>query len=276
MPQSGAMLRPFTLARTVKILVIMATAVVSLTPSYAQSRERAKAVEVQGQVWVQRGGQVALFQSGTPGADLKNSTVGANEEIFTGPDGHAVFQIGDGSTFEVFQNSHVLFQAKWTLEDMLELILGRIRVQIEHSNGPNHKKVSTPTALISVRGTVFDVAVEDTDGTTYVGVEEGQVEVRHLLQPGDSKLLNPNESIRIYPNQPLAKAASPSPGAIKFAWNSIKNAMIDILLNNPGGVGLPGGSGPAGIPGGGAQGDSGKPKKPPPTGAPPPAPGGGN
>jgi len=272
--------RPLTLARTVKILLLAVAIVVSLTPAQAQSHEKAKALEVQGQVWVQRGVQVALFQFGTPGANATNSMVGAKEEIFTGPDGYARFQISDGSTFEVFQNSHVIFQAKWTIEDMLDLILGKIRVQIEHRNGPNPKKVSTPTALISVRGTVFDVAVEDPDGTTYVGVEAGQVEVRHLLQPTSvPKILNPDEWIRIYPNQPLAKAANPSPGAVKFAWNALKNAVADLVLHNPGGLGLPGGGGttiPGGTTGGpGAQGDGGKTKKPAPT-TPPPPPGGGN
>jgi hypothetical protein len=207
--------------------------------------------------------------------------VGAQEVIVTGPDGHAVFQIGDGSTFEVFPNSRVAFHDTYSFDDLLQLLLGKIRVQIEHRNGPNHKKVSTPTAVISVRGTVFDVAVEDDDGTTLVSVEEGQVEVQHRLQPGPSKLLNPNESIRIFPNQPLARLGGPSPGAIKFVFDRIKGAVADILLNNPGGIGMPGGSGSGGgLPGGasvpGQQGDAGKNKKAPPTsGTPPPAPGGG-
>jgi ferric-dicitrate binding protein FerR (iron transport regulator) len=260
------------------MLLLAVVAVVFLTPGHAQSQERAKAIEVQGQVSVLRGGQVALFQNGTARANLQNSTVGANEEIVTGPDGYAVFQISDGSTFKVFPNSRVTFQAKWTVEDMLELILGKIQVQIEHRNGPNHKKVSTPTALISVRGTVFDVAVEDDDGTTYVGVEEGQVEVRHLLQPTSTpKTLNQNEWIRIYPNQPLAKAGSPNSGAVKFVFDRVRAAVEDIIFHNPGGVGLPGGGTP-GVPG--AQGDGGKTKKGPPSGnppgAPPPPPGGGN
>jgi hypothetical protein len=52
------------------------------------------------------------------------------------------FQILDGSTFEVFPNSRLTFQGHWTIQDMLQLILGKIRVQIEHRNGPNHKRRS--------------------------------------------------------------------------------------------------------------------------------------
>jgi ferric-dicitrate binding protein FerR (iron transport regulator) len=267
---------PMTLSRTVQVLLLAAVASVSATTLQAQSDSRATAIELQGQVYAVRGGMVALFQSHTAGATDKNSTVGAAEEIFTGPDGYARFRIADGSTFEVFPNSRVTFQAKYTLEDMLELLLGKIRVQIEHHNGPNHKKVSTPTALISVRGTVFDVAVEDPDGTTLVSVEEGQVEVRHLLQPSSiTKTLNAGDAFRIYPNQPIAKAGGPPAFPVKFVMDRIKGAVYDILLNNPGGGGgLPGaGGGAPGTPGG--QADGGKNKKNPPAGTPPPPPGGG-
>jgi hypothetical protein len=274
MPEIGVMLKPSTLARTVSMLLLAAGSSVLWTPLQAQSKEVATAIEVEGQVSVLRGGQVALFQNGT---------VGVGQVIVTGPDGHAVFQIGDGSTFEVFPNSRVTFRDTFNFQDMLQLVLGKIRAQIEHRNGPNHKRVSTPTAVISVRGTVFDVSVEDEDGTTFVSVEEGQVEVQHRLQPGPSKFLNPNESVHVYPNQPLASVGGPSPG-IKYIFDRIKGAVVDVALSRPGGIGSPGGVGLPGSGGasGGAtgQGDAGKNKKNPPTGtppgAPPAVPGGGN
>ena len=249
-----------TLARTVQITLVAVVIGASVTAVRAQSLEKAKVIELQGQVSVLRGGQVALFQ---------NDSVKAKEEIVTGPDGHAVFQIAAGSTFEVFPTSRVTFQGNWSIEDMLQLVLGKIRVQIEHRNGPNHKKVSTPTAVISVRGTVFDVAVEDDEGTTLVSVEEGQVMVQHALQPGPAKILNQNEWLRIWPNQPLVAKAGPSPGAVKFVFDRIKAAVYDVVLNNPGASG-----GGVGGSSGGPQADGGKTKKNPPTTAPAP-PGGG-
>jgi hypothetical protein len=260
----------FRLARAVQVLLLAVCIGVSVPIVRAQSHEFAAAIEIEGQVSVIRGGQVPLFQKGSPGAPADQIGVRAKEEIVTGPDGHAVFQISDGSTFEVFPNSRVTFQGEWTIQDMLELILGKIRVSIEHRNGPNHKRISTPTAVISVRGTVFDVAVEDEDGTTYVGVEQGQVLVQHRLQPGNPKLLNENEYIRIYPNQPLAKAGPPSRGVGAFLWDRLRNALGDLIMNNPGGA-VPANGSPAG----GPQGDAGKTKKNPPTTAPPPVPGGG-
>jgi len=260
----------FRLARAVQVLPLAVCIGLSVPIVHAQSHEFATVIELEGQVSVLRGGQVPLFQKGSPGAPADQVGVRPKEVIVTGPDGHAMFQIPDGSTFEVFPNSRVTFQGAWTFEDMLQLILGKIRVSIEHRNGPNHKRISTPTAVISVRGTIFDVAVEDEDGTTYVGVEEGQVEVRHQLLPGNAKILNQNEYIRIYPNQPLAKAGPASPGVRAFLWDRVRNALGDLIVNNPGGV-IPADGGAVG----GPQPDKGKTKKNPPTTAPPPVPGGG-
>jgi len=261
------MYKPFMRARTVQLLLLAVSVGVSTPGLRAQSHEAATVIELEGQVSVIRGGQLPLFENGVPGAPVSQTKVNPKEEILSGPDGHAVFQISDGSTFEVFPNSRVTFQGEWTIEDMLQLFLGKIRVQVEHRNGPNHKKVQTPTAVISVRGTVFDVDVEDDDGTTYVSVEEGQVIVTHRLKGGNPKILNQYESLRIYANQPLAKAQSQGP-AIKYVMNSIKNAVVDVVLNNPGGIPGSGGKIPTS-----GQGDSGKGKKNPPTTA--PAPGGG-
>ena len=56
---------------------------------------------------------------------------------------------------------------------------GRVKVHIQKLGGqPNNNRVTTPTAVISVRGTIFDVSVEDGE-STLVAVEEGLVEVRH-------------------------------------------------------------------------------------------------
>ena len=262
-----------TFARTVQVTLLTVVICASVTALRAQSLEVATVRELQGRVSVLRGGETPLFQKGPECFPARRCPVNAKEEIVTGADGHAVFQIGDGSTFEVFPNSRVTFQGQWTIQDMLQLVLGKIRVQIEHRNGPNHKRVSTPTAVISVRGTVFDVAVEDDDGTTLVSVEEGQVMVQHALQPGPVKVLNQNEWLRIFPNQPLIAKAGPSPGAVKFVFDRIRAAVYDIILNNPGASGAGGGG--VGGSAGGPQPDGGKTKKNPPTTAPAPPGGGG-
>ncbi len=85
------------------------------------------------------------------------------------------------------------------------MLVGRVRVHIEHLYGPNPNRVLTPTAVISVRGTTFDISVDDEDETTTVEVEEGTVEVQHALLPrGNSKTLTTGDSIRVYRNVPIA------------------------------------------------------------------------
>src|SRR4029077_2017573 len=117
-----------------------------------------------------------------------------------GPDGHALFQVSDGSSFEVYPNSQVVFRKNApTWKDLIDLLVGRVRVHIEHlGNIPNPTRMMTPTAVISVRGTTFDVTVDDDDETTLVEVEEGQVAVQHALLPrGDARLLTTGESLKV-------------------------------------------------------------------------------
>ena len=86
------------------------------------------------------------------------------------------------------------------------LFLGRVRVHIEHlGTTPNPNRVLTPVAVISVRGTTFDVTVNDDDETTTVEVEDGTVEVRHALLSGNAAVLNAGEVFRVYRDEPIAQ-----------------------------------------------------------------------
>lgn len=211
-------------------------------------------------------GQVSLLRDGSPWALKTGDLVLPRQIIITGPDGMAAFQVSDGSTFHVFPDSRVMFRASpsnWT--DLLDLLIGRIKVEIQKlGNQPNPNTVRTPTAVISVRGTIFDVVVEEDTDATFVSVDEGLVEVRNQTAPGKSRLLYPGDSIRVLRNVPLAKSidkGSVAHGAIRAAMQ----AMYEVLLrtSHPGAGGVPGG----GTPG---QGDT--PKPDPPSTPPPPAP----
>jgi hypothetical protein len=219
---------------------------------------------------IQITGQVSVLRDSTPWALQQGSTVMAKQIIVTGTDGFAVFRISDGSTFEVYPNSRVTFRANpgnW--KDLLDLWLGRVKVHIEKLSGqPNHNRVRTPTAVISVRGTVFDVAVEDAD-STLVSVEEGQVAVQHALLPSNEpKLVNPGEHIRVYKDQPLAQASPNRSAAIRQGLNAAAEALYRIIYRSPrmggaggGSVPVPGGGGPAPLPG---DTDTTTPPPPPP------------
>ncbi|MBE0656287.1 MAG: FecR domain-containing protein, partial [Bryobacteraceae bacterium] len=162
--------------------------------------------------------------------------------VVTGADGYARFEVADGSTFEVFPSSRVTFRnnpGDW--RDLVDVWLGRIRVHIQKLGGmPNPNRVQTPTAIISVRGTVFDVAVTDDDETTTVTVAEGQVAVMHRLmhREGGLKVLNAGDEITVYRNVPLSAARRlDKQRFVQYAGE----ALWQIMLRGPriGGSGSP-------------------------------------
>ena len=228
------------------------------TPIYAES-EAAKVITLTG--------QVSVLRDNSPWVLNVGDTVQPRQIIVTGPDGYALFQVSDGSTFEVFSNARVIFRdnpGSW--RDLLDLLLGRIKVHIQKPNGqPNYNRVRTPTAVISVRGTIFDVAVEDEDDTTLVSVEEGQVSVQHLLKPGPERILNQGESIRVYRNQALAKAVVDHDALIRNALHQAEQAVYEIVYRTR----VPGVSGPGGACAPTVSCDKKPSKTPPPTTGPP-------
>lgn len=200
-------------------------------------------------------GQVSVLRDDIPWYLKTGDTVKPQQVVITGSDGYAEFEVADGSHFEVFPNSRVVFRnnsGDW--RDLLDILIGKVKVQIEKLGGlPNPNKVRTPTAVISVRGTVFDVNVEDDDATTLVLVEEGQVEVRHLLRGGDGKVLNQGEWIRVFKNQPIAAKMVDHGALMQRALRAGWDAIYQAILNNPatstgGGASTTGGGGtPGGV-----------------------------
>jgi hypothetical protein len=216
-------------------------------------------------------GQVSVMKGSSPWALNTGDTVTRRQMIVTGPDGYAQFQVDDGSTFEVFPNSKVIFRANMTWTDLLDLYIGRIKVHIQKWGGqPNHQRIMTPTAVISVRGTTFEVAHEE-DESTLVAVEEGQVAVGHVRLAFDKpRILNAGEQLRVYKDQPLAKAKVDKGAIGRRVADGLADALYTVLTRRPvGGARVPAGGTTGG--GGGAPlpGDTGASAPPPP----PPAPG---
>lgn len=224
-------------------------------------------------------GQVSVLRDSRPWALNIGDQVQVQQVIITREDGFAVFQVSDGSTFEVYPNSEVVFRktpGNW--KDLLDVLIGRVKVEIQKWGGQsNFNRVVTPTAVISVRGTVFHVEVEDEDATTLVIVDEGQVEVQHARHPGTPKLLNAGEWLRVYKNQPLAAKSVDKGAILNTAFRALSDAFYTMVYRGgrlPGGAGIPGGGGTP-LPG---DHGGGNPPPPPPIpgdnggGAPPPPP----
>jgi hypothetical protein len=238
--------------------------VVSMTPLAAQD-SAAKVIYQTGQVSLANGGYFKALSVG--------DMVKVKQLIITGPDGYARFEVlSDHSTFEVFPNAKVVFrEVPGAWDNLLNVIFGRVKVFIQHAPGiPNPNKVTSPTAVISVRGTVFDVVVEDDAGTTFVTVDEGIVDVRNTTAAGASVTLRANESIRVYPGQPLIARQVDKGNILRRALYVMRDAYYQIMIQRPvGGGPVPGG--PTTVPGNGDKGkDTGTTSGP---GAPPAGPG---
>ncbi|MDP9054464.1 MAG: FecR family protein [Acidobacteriota bacterium] len=218
-------------------------------------------------------GQISVLRDNNPWALNLGDLVEPQQVIVTGSDGYGVFKVSDGSTFEVFPKSRVVFrQNRGDWKDLLEVWLGKVRVQIEHPGGlPNNNRVRTSSAVISVRGTIFDVEVEDEDGTTLVLDEEGQVEVRHLLKVGEPKILNAQEYIRVYKNEPIARKLIDKGSALQRAARAASDALYQVALNAARGGATTARTAGASTAGGAASPADTKNGNPAPS-APPPAP----
>lgn len=255
---------------TVGLLLFTVCTAYGQTLSGLSSDGAAKVVELDG--------QVSVLKDSTRWALSVGNVVQVKQTIVTGPNGYAKLAVSDGSTFEVFPNSEVIFRANpanW--KDLLDVYLGRVKVYIEKLSGgqPNHNRVNTPTAVISVRGTVFDVLVED-DTMTLVSVDEGLVAVDHRHLPSGTKYVNPGESLHVYRDQPFAKQSSPARDrAIKQGLQAAAEAIYRAVYRTatPGVRSGGGSSGPSGpsVPGGGGGGaplpgdtDTNPPPPPPP------------
>jgi hypothetical protein len=249
---------------TARTLSLAAALVFVMTPLVAQD-SAAKVIYQVGQVSISDGYMKALSVG---------DIVKVKQLIVTGPEGYARFEVlSDHSTFEVFPNAKVVFRSTpgaW--DHLLEVFIGRVKVFIQHAPGvDNPNKVTSPTAVISVRGTVFDVLVEDTAGTTFVTVDEGVVDVRNTSAAGPSVTLRAGDSIHVYPGQPLVAAKVDKGNILRRALYVARDAYYQIMIQRPVGGNGPIAGGPGSIPGNGDKGkDTGTTTAP---GAPPAGPG---
>lgn len=214
---------------------------------------------------VSSAGEVSVLRDNSIWVLFPNDLVQPGETIITGEDGFAEFRIADGSTFQVYPDSRVVFRKNpTTLGDLLDVFLGRVKVYIQHLGGrPNRHRVFTPTAVISVRGTIFEVSFDEAE-TTLIAVDEGTVAVSHRLMPNDQEIsVEAGQSLIVYPDAPLAKAGIDKSRVVRM-MDGLARAAASVWQRNrvPGG-----GSGGSGGGGGGGNlpGDEEAPEAPPPA-----------
>ena len=144
--------------------------------------------------------------------------VQVGDQIHTGPGASVVLILPDSSYMKVNENTDLVIKDFWSdgsLRSVVNLMLGRVRFYIEKVGGrPNPYRVQTPTALIAVRGTVFDVDVDASNYTEVICLE-GQVGVENVAFPDREVILNAGWHTGIAPGQiplkPILKSEELSP-----------------------------------------------------------------
>jgi hypothetical protein len=225
------------IARIVSGLLIAATGIVCSAQQFSLPPDSAAQV-------ITLQGQVSVLHDSEPWALNVGDKIQIQQVIVSGPDGYAKFQVSDGSFFEVYPNSNVVFRKNpGNLRDFLDLLVGRVKIHIQKWGGqPNPNRILTPTAVISVRGTTFDVSVDDDDQTTLVSVEEGVVDVDHALKPGKTRTLTAGESIEVRKYEPLSQSIVDKGAIMQRVLRALGQAAnIAITNSRTAGVGTPGG-----------------------------------
>ena len=153
-------------------------------------------------------GVLTVRRGALPPQPLKTKElVQPGDEIRTGSNSEAAIQTNDGSTIRIFPDSRIVFGGgPQGIHGFLHLFLGSVKVRIEKLSGrPNPHTLTTPTAIIAVRGTTFSVFVDESDATL-VAVDEGVVAVSNVRLPAQEILLRRGEKTWVRQGQPPTRA----------------------------------------------------------------------
>jgi hypothetical protein len=104
----------------------------------------------------------------------------------------------------ITENSIVTVQDFWASDyrNLVNVMMGRVRFYIQRLGGkPNPYRVQTPTALIAVRGTIFDVTSYDPK-LTEVSCIEGSVTVETIGLPDREVILEAGKHTMVQPGAP--------------------------------------------------------------------------
>lgn len=158
-----------------------------------------------------RGGAVVLDLSGqvqAHGPDgskltpLRNGTLPEGTLIETDAGAKILLRLDDGSEILLKSDSRLALkqEAAPTGTTLFEFILGRLRAVVtKRFTGSPSFQLGTPSAIVAVRGTQFDVEV-NSHKVTEVDVEQGVVQVIGRYAAGRSVIVEPGFSTRVGPD----------------------------------------------------------------------------
>jgi hypothetical protein len=166
-------------------MVVVLLPLAFAAPSFAQTVAGTIST-TSGTVQVQRGANTSPAGNGTP--------VNVGDRVITGPGGHAVVTLTDGSQLELGESSNLVIDkqmlapAGGRASTQVSLFGGVLRSVVNATGGAPNFEVHTPNAVAAVRGTKFDTAYTEGQSRptfgdcrkfTDVVVYEGTVSVRN-------------------------------------------------------------------------------------------------
>lgn len=181
----------------------------------AQVLVSARVLSSNGPVEIQRRGQEGL----TKIAYRANDELRPGDVIKTFKGGRLVLGLTDGSQAIIAEKTTVeITDLSQSPRTIFNLLSGKTRIKIEKMGGrPNPYRVNTPTAVIAVRGTLFDVFASEKE--TQVFVQEGEVSVTNHASPGAPVILSPGLGTRIRQDLPPEPPAPFRPGRDDNTFN---------------------------------------------------------
>lgn len=153
-------------------------------------------------------GQVSRISDQRPWALSSGERVPVRQTITTGSDGYAHFEVGGGSSFDLFNNSRVVFrQNTASAGDLLDVLAGRVRIHLQPTGGQPRQRVFCPTAVISTHHQPATVAIAiDEDDTVRIDVLDGEVAVQHTLLPrNEPTLVRAVDAILVKKDEPISR-----------------------------------------------------------------------
>ncbi|MBS1795530.1 MAG: FecR domain-containing protein [Acidobacteria bacterium] len=128
----------------------------------------------------------------------------AGDVIKTETGGLIVLGLSDGSQAVIASKTTVeIKDLSGSPRTIFNVLRGKTRIQIQKMGGrPNPYRVTTPTTVIAVRGTIFDVFVKG--ARTDVFVTEGEVGVAGLTVSEREVILTPGQFTFVEGNRPPA------------------------------------------------------------------------
>jgi hypothetical protein len=222
-----------------KVRIIVSTvfmAAMSLTAK-AQSGVDSSAAQVNEARATIVNGQVTRTRDEQPWALSSGERVPIRQEITTGGDGYAHFEVAGGSSFDLYSNSRVIFRENAaTAGDLLDVLSGRVRIHLNPTIGQPQQRVFTPVATITATAhepVTLAIAIDE-DETVRVDVVEGEVRVQHTLLPrGDPTLVRAVDAILIQKDEPISRRMDRG-YLYRITIKPFKDALSAITLGHAG------------------------------------------